>query len=167
MALGASGAAGQLFRAGPRKRDMPFDANEAPKWWQTRVSYNSPGLVGVAATTGNVDFKGIPEGSIIHGAFFRLITEFSGGSVSAITASIGSTGSPAAYATAANVFTGAGAPLTKAGVSLAPGTFLATPTGTGTLRVQFLSTSDNVGSLTAGQLDVYVLISTVEMYFGG
>ena len=62
-----------------------------------------------AATAENIALSGFPANSIIVGACLELDTDFSGGSVSAITAEIGDAGDTNELAAAVDVFTGAGA----------------------------------------------------------
>ena len=102
-----------------------------------------------SATTQEIAITSPPANCIIVGGFIELETDFSGGSVSALTASIGDTAAPTEVAVAVDVFTGAGAGL-KDGE---PGVI----TGLGfkvayVPVVKFTSTTDNVDNLTAGSL---------------
>jgi hypothetical protein len=146
------------------KSDRPYSVNGPPTWRRFRISYNSPGLVGVASLTGNVDLNNWPPGSLVHGAFVRCGQAFNGGGTGSCTVSVGTLVSPTVYVAATSVFSGA--PLTIAGVAnIAPGTFLlvATPISPATLRAQFVTTTQNVSTLTQGWLDLFVLASVAEI----
>jgi len=145
------------------KSDLPYQVNGAPVWRKFRISYNNPGLVGVASLTGNVDLPGWPPGTLIHGAFVRCGVAFNGGGTGSCTVSVGTPVSATAYVSATSVFSGA--PLTVVGATQVPGTFLlvATPISNGTLRAQFVTTTQNVSQLTQGWLDLYALCSVVDI----
>jgi len=112
-----------------------------------------------AATTGNIDLA-VPGGLLVEAVHMSLITAFSGGSVSAATLSVGTTGSPATYLAATNVFTGAtagGAVTIGSGAGL--GNYAggnSTPTAVGTIRIQLITTTANLSALTAGAADIFL-----------
>lgn len=147
-----------------------------PDWLQNgpahvytrRIYWNSPPFPTTAATTGNIDLTGFPGALTILGAWIVFTQNWTGGAISAVTMSIGTTGSPAAYVAATSVFSGATpvtTPVAIPGVStLAPGTFLATPPqALGTVRVQLLTTTANVNALTAGRADIYLRLLAVSV----
>lgn len=127
--------------------------------WTRRFSYLD---FAAAATTGNKDVTGFPGGLAIEGAFFWLITNFTGGGAGSATLSAGTTGSATAYVAATSVFTGARKAVV--GVTIVPGTFLdaTTPTGAGTIRFALVS-DVNTNLLTAGTVDVYVRLRAVSL----
>lgn len=116
-----------------------------------------------AATTVNLDaqaaqaiWTAFPAGLEIEGAGISLVTNFLGGAVGTATLSIGTTGAPAAYLAATNVFSGAYK--TIPGVTQVPFTRLE---GTGspavaTVRVQLIVTGANANVLTQGKADIYL-----------
>jgi hypothetical protein len=139
---------------------VTWPTDEPGFWFRRRFSIKD---FNVAATTANFDML-VPGGVRITRAFMSLVTVFAGGSISAATLSVGSTGSPATYLGATNVFTGAtagGAATIAAGAGL--GNFVggnATPTAVGTIRVQLLTTTDNASSLATGKADLFLALES-------
>ena len=137
--------------------------NEGAKVIRRRFSYKD---FQAASTTSNDDSIVLPGGCRIVKVWISLITAFSGGSVSACTLSLGTTGSAATYLGATNVFTGAtagGAVTIGAGAGL--GNFAggnATPNALGTVRAQILTTTANASALTAGKVDVFIEVMAVD-----
>lgn len=94
-----------------------------------------------------------PANALVMGCYIKRITDFSGGSVSALTVQVGDTGDPNGLLTATSVFTGVGAgyTATTGAAEYAPhpeAAFLPTLTLT--------STSDDVDALTAGRLKICI-----------
>lgn len=104
-----------------------------------------------AATNEEIAVTGFPANAILIAGFIELDTDFSGGSVSALTASIGDTANADELAAAVNVFTGAGAGL-KAGVPTAHVGFVPAYAPV----VDFTATADNVVNLDAGSCVVHL-----------
>ena len=151
-----------------------------PKWQGDALQHDAGSLYfrkriqftdfSAAATTVNLDTQAgqgvwtlFPEGLEIEGAGISLVTNFTGGAVSAATLSIGTTGSVAAYVAATSVFSGAYKKVI--GVALVPFTFLE---GTGapavsTVRVQLITTTANANALTAGKADIYLKLRAVSV----
>lgn len=146
----------------PKRRGDVLDQDSNAIMFWRRLNYKD---FAAASTTGNLDLTGFPGGLVIEGAFLYLVTVFAGGSVSAATLSVGTTGSVADYVAATNVFTGATAPATLVGKTLVPGTFLnmTTPTSAGTIRVQLLTTTANTNALLSGKADLYVRLRAASI----
>jgi hypothetical protein len=148
------------IRVNPWFKDFALDIDRGPLTWRQRLSaHPTGGRFAAASTTANVDLI-FPPSIRLTRAWISLITVFAGGSVSAATLSIGTTGSPATYLGATNVFTGAtagGAVTLAAGAGL--GNFLggnATPQAQGTVRIQLLTTTANANTLTTGDVDIFL-----------
>lgn len=143
----------------PRVRAVNWVQDQGTQLWTRRFSFKD---FAAAATTGNKDVDGFPGGLTIEGAFFWLITNFTGGGAGSATLSAGTTGSAAAYVAATSVFTGARKAVV--GLTLVPGTFLnaSTPTDSGTIRFALVS-DVNTNLLTAGAVDVYVRLRAASL----
>lgn len=150
--------------------DFPTDANA--RVFRVRLKYN---MFSTAATTANLDtltlptpniWTSFPGGLIVEDVRIGLITVFAGGSISACTLSVGTTGSATAYLGATNVFTGAtaaGNVTPGAGASLnAMLSGNATPNGVGTVRVQLVTTTANANALTSGVVDLYMRLRAIS-----
>lgn len=135
-------------------------------YFRKRVYFND---FSAAATTVNADVQfpnpwtHFPSGIEIEGAGLSLVTNFTGGGVTAATLSIGTTGAPTLYLVATDVFTGAYKTMT--GAFIAPFTFLA---GAGapaqsTVRLQLVTTTANANLLTAGKADIYLKLRAVSI----
>lgn len=155
-------------RINPRFFFPDFDTDRESRVWRKRLKMSAGGVgdFNTAATTANLDMF-FPGGFIIERAYLSLIVPFSGGSVSAATLSIGSTGTPTTYLAATNVFTGATA---SGNVTVAAGAGLgnplggvATPTAVSTVRFQLITTTANANTLTAGTADVYLVLRALSL----
>jgi len=111
-----------------------------------------------AVANGQVDFAAaIPAGAIPVGAWIAKGTDFSGGTLSAVTASVGiGSGDVDRYTTAEDVFTGAGAGNLFAGGVAFNGTEAMHPEGAITPSVNFVCTTDTCDGATAGSLTAYL-----------
>ena len=152
-----------------RQFPIDYDKSVAPRWeanngacvWTRRVYFSN---FAAAALTGNLDIGGFGPGPIvIEGCWAIVNTPFAGGAAATATLSAGTTASPALYMAATNVFTTTGAtptaPVVNVGLTLVPGTMLATaatPLNTATVRFQLVTTVGNTNVLTAGVADVYL-----------
>lgn len=141
-------------------------SDQGSLYFRKRVSFQD---FSAAATTVNLDVQQpdpwtrFPAGLEIEGAGIALVTNFTGGAVSAATLSIGTTGAATAYVAATSVLTGAFK--TIVGATLVPFTRLE---GTGapavsTVRVQLVTTSANANALTAGKADIFLKLRAVSL----
>jgi hypothetical protein len=157
-----------------RQFPIDYDKAVAPRWEAnngscvfTRRVYFSQ--FAAAALTGDLDMGGFGPGPIaVEGAWLILNTPFSGGAAATATMSAGTTGSPALYMAATDVFTTNAAtptaPKVNVGLTLVPGTMLATaatPLATATIRLRLTTTVGNTNVLTAGVADFYVRLRPV------
>jgi len=124
----------------------------APVWTKYTVPYTS---FTAAATTEDIELFSLPAGDVIHAVKLKHSASFTGGSISAYTLSVGISGTEDKYLTASDVFT-------------APGDavhYLSSTVGTEdhasatSIRIEAISTSDNVNAATAGSADVWVMTS--------
>ena len=148
----------------PRKTEGPWLQNDDYKWKMVHLSF---GMFLTAGLTANFDLTGFPAGCLITGAFIRNRQNWTGGAIATATLSVGSTGSPAIYVAATNVFSGA--PATLVGITQAPGTFVnsANPLAAGTIRIQLVTTVGNTNALLTGSADVFISLGGAKLYFGG
>lgn len=104
-------------------------------------------LTDTAGTSKVLTLKTLPAGAIVNAAFFDIVKPFSGGTISALTAKLGVTGSDATLKANASIFTGAVSDGAFAGIYSAAAAIA--------LLLTFTSTTDNLSSLTQGKLFVY------------
>jgi hypothetical protein len=142
-----------------------WKANGAAFMWTRRVYFRD---FAAAALTGDLDVVGFPGGVVIEGAGALVNTPFSGGAAATATLSAGTTGSPALYMAAQDVFTTTAAtptaPKALVGLTLVPFTFLgtaATPLALSTVRFRLTTTVGNTNVLTAGVADVFLRLRAV------
>jgi hypothetical protein len=126
-----------------------------------------------AATTVNLDTQAgqvwatsFPAGLEIMGAYFSVVTNFTGGAVATATLAAGTTGSPGAYVAATSVFSGS--PKINVGLTQVPGTFLSGAAtypfvGNATVRIQLVTTGANASALTAGKADFYMRLQAASV----
>jgi hypothetical protein len=152
------------IRVNPRFYDVSGGLNTdgESKIWRRRYTFKD---FNAATTTTNFDLQ-FPGGVIIERGYISLITVFSGGAAATATFSLGTTGSPATYLAATNVFTGATAAgnvtvATAAGLNN-PLAGVATPTAVGTVRAQLITTVGNTNVLTQGVVDVYLTLRALS-----
>lgn len=98
----------------------------------------------------------VPANSRIMYAWINIITPFSGGSASAVTATLGDAAAANELITAVSIFTGASGLKTKTG-SYTLGTFEAAYTP----LVTIASTDDDLDNLTAGVIEVCIQYETI------
>lgn len=94
-----------------------------------------------------------PQGGKILGVQQHLVTSFSGGTLSAVTLSIGKSGGSATFLTAAfDIFQASG----DTAVQESAGLFKSGQNSQWTLNATVTPTGDNAANATAGQVDVYI-----------
>ena len=94
----------------------------------------------------------VPTNARVMYAWGNLLTEFSGGSVSACTLSLGDGGAATELLNAVNVFTGAGAGLKTKNGAYTLGTFEADYDA----KITVTTTDDDVADLTAGAIELFI-----------
>lgn len=107
-----------------------------------------------AAMNESVTLFTLPAGGVIHGVKIKHSTAFSGGGAAVVTISVGIVGNTTKYASAFDVFQATGATVYQLSTT-AGGESHAAPTAI----VAELVSDVNVGDLTAGSVDIWVLTS--------
>jgi hypothetical protein len=148
-----------------------FKNVSGPVWHEDLITYSD---FNTASGTPTHDFAYVlPNGSVITGLWWRLITEFAGGSVSAATLKLGITGlDDDGFFPAENVFTGAGTGYKDSGVD-SWGAFLYSSgnnqslqyfcTAARTLTFILTLTDDTGDNLTAGEFRFWLRYESVNL----
>lgn len=108
------------------------------------------------ALTNTINIYSLVAKGVMHATFVNATTKFSGGLIATATLSIGvSGGSAVKYLAATNVFTGAplATPTSTTGVE--------SMSGATNITATLISTVANLSSLSAGSVDIYLLVSTL------
>lgn len=114
-----------------------------------------------AATTSDSPLWTAPYPCVLRGVVLNLVTDFSGGSVSACTLSVGKSGAETNLLAATNVFTGASNGFANATLGTGA-TALQVFFNTGdVLDTRVTTTNDNAVNLTAGAAQIMVDIVPV------
>lgn len=123
-----------------------------PSWVKVTLAF---GAFSAAALTANANLYSLPAGGVLHAVKIKQSASFTGGAVASCTVSVGIAGNVSKYASAFDVFQ---AP--------ASNTFQVTGTVGGEdqasaaqLTATATSTGANLNALTAGSVDVWLLIS--------
>lgn len=114
-----------------------------------------------AATTQTIDAsKVLPPGAQLLGVNLRAYTPFTGGSISAMTLKIGTTGDDDSLVATSNLFAAAvDGQVSALTLGIAPFKRYAAAT---TLKLLFTATGDNVVNATAGAVTVEILYSVPD-----
>lgn len=133
-------------------------------WVKVSTPYSS---FSAASTTNDIEVYSLPAGGWIQAAVFKHSTAFAGTGIATLTLDLGITGSLTRYAFSYN------------GMAAVSGTTFYGPTGSGgtgtitnvpdirtfsaatSVRVKATSAGANLDQLTAGVIDVYLLVSTL------
>jgi hypothetical protein len=116
-----------------------------------------------AATTKTIDLFKLPAGGywLVSDVILERITDFVGGSISALTVEVGVSGTAAAYLAASDVFTGAKA--TAKFASGAGASVSKVVAGGTTIQLKATATGANTSVLTAGELAVSFNVAQVAV----
>lgn len=137
---------GKVYAAGI---EANTGASSSPVWQKYTVQYSD---INGATTTDSATLFTNPARGVIHAVAFQNLTQFEGGSVTGVKISVGTTATANKYALGTDVGTSAVNQIYNA---LAMDDFTATQA----IIATFSATGSNLDSLTAGQIDVYVLRS--------
>ena len=122
-------------------------------WVKKRFTYAASSA---ASTTGAAVTLYTTRGNEhIHKVILNRVTDYSGGAVSAATVAIGKSGTVNKYLTATDIFTGVSNGMANAVVGTTAGVEVAGVAITATVT----TTTANADALTAGELEVWLLIS--------
>ena len=124
-------------------------------WIKKRFTFAA---VSAASTTGTAVTLHTTRGNeCIHRVIVNRITDFAGGAVSAATVIIGKSGSTNKYLTATDVFTGVSNGMANAVVGTTAGVEVAGVS----LIATVVTTTANADALTAGELEVFIEVSSL------
>jgi hypothetical protein len=127
-------------------------SSSGPSWVKTTVPYTS---FTSAATTQTITLYTLAAGGVIQTAKVKQSTAFSGGSVSDVNVSIGYGGTNTAITPTWDVFSA----VTATNYQLVASLFGASQTATNSITITANSTGGNLSTLTAGSVDVWLLVS--------
>jgi hypothetical protein len=131
---------------------------------RVRIVAGAPyiGAVALAAATSqeislNAAFpaSAFPANMQVGEAYIKRITDFAGGSISALTVQVGDTGDPNGLLTATSVFTGVGAGYTA---TVAAAEYAMHPEAAFVPTLTLTATADDLDTITAGRLKVVIPI---------
>lgn len=140
-------AGGTYYWNGVQHLEM-VAANASPRWTKTTKTYQD---LQTAATTNTVTVMTLPAGAVVHAVILDIGTAFAGASISAMTASVGITGTTTKYIGATNVLATGSANTVTATVE--------SRSSTTAVVVKADSTGANLSALSQGSLSVHVLWS--------
>lgn len=115
---------------------------------------------GAVAITPAVNFQ-IPQGGVLLGVRIHHTTAFSGGAITAMTVSVGKSGSNAFFASAFDVFQAVGDTTLQETSLFKAGGINAVP-----VTATFTSIGANVNAATAGSVDIYLCLLNVSQSSG-
>lgn len=139
----------------------PWDGGKF--WYRQVVNYTD---ILTAATSLTLDLHTLNPNNLFPAAVYRMdvvlekVTNFTGGSVSAITASVGYVASPAVFVTATSVFSGSAAHIRTSGAT----EFLSNYYASLVPAIRFVATDDDLDALTAGQAIVHIAFTPWVQY---
>lgn len=112
-----------------------------------------------ADTSTNATLYVAPANMMVHDVYEKLVTDFSGGAVSAATISVGTAASTAAFMAAKDCFTGA--VNTFAGGNVGGGAKSGVVAAGTAITCTVATTTANTTALTAGVVDIWLLVSRI------
>lgn len=125
--------------------------------YRTKVSLTYADFA-TAATTNTIDLGfTLPANGILHMITGQIVTNFSGGAISAYSLKVGITGETDKYLHDQSVFTGADVPLTTTF-----GGEIESTTTTTALKITATSTGANLSAATAGEISYWIYYSTLN-----
>jgi hypothetical protein len=127
-----------------------------PRWRKYTVTYED---IAVAAGSTNVELFTLPGGGVIHAVKLKHSEAFAGGTISALTVSVGVAAELDRYATAFDVFQAIGDTVFAVSDTVGGESFDAAGTS---IRLGAAATGDDLDAATAGSVDVWVLWSATE-----
>ena len=129
------------------------EVNTGPAWRKFTVAATA---FTAAATTEDIELLTLAARAVIHSVMIKHSTAFSGGTLSALTLSVGISGTLAKYAAAFDVFQATGDTVLQVSSTVDAESFNATPVS---IRIAAIATGDNLDNVGTGSVDVWVLIS--------
>lgn len=130
---------------------------QSPQWIKVTKAYTD---FATGALTNDISIYTMPIKGYIHDVKIVPTTAFSGGTISAVTISVGKSGSLTKYAIATDVFTG------NSTVSAihTPLIGLESTSGATDIRAAIVAVgvAQTLNNLSAGSVDIYLLVSTIS-----
>lgn len=123
-----------------------------PAWIKTTIPYTS---FSTASTTNSITLLSLPAGGVIHGVKIKHSTAFAGTGITDMTVQVGISGSLNKYASAFDVFTA----VSNTNFQLSNVVGSENHGAATTILITGTSTGANLSALTAGSVDVWVLMS--------
>ena len=123
-------------------------ANASPRWTKIARTYQD---LQTAATTNTITLVTLPIGAVVQAVILDISTAFLGASISAMTASVGISGTPTKYVGTTNVLAAGSANTTTPAVE--------SRSATTAVVLKADSTGANLSALSQGAVNVYVLWS--------
>lgn len=112
-----------------------------------------------AATTQDITLWTTPANTRVVRVIAKCLTNFTGGSISAMTITVGSSAGGNQYLLSGSVFSGTptlGDVVAEMGAGVVSATLADFSGSAITIQTRFTSTSDNVNAATAGEIDFYI-----------
>lgn len=131
--------------------DIGIDLS-VPRWRKFTFDYTD---LAAAATANDIELYSLPAGGIIHAVKIKHSTAFSGGTLSAYTVSVGIAGNLTKYASAFDVFQAVGNTTFQLSNSFGSENHGAATS----IRIEATSVGDDLDNATAGEVDVWLLVS--------
>ena len=125
-----------------------------PVW--KKINLDNLDVGTIISTSGDIEIYTLEPKDLIHATQIIVNTPFSGGSVATMTVSVGVAGNLTKYIGNTDIFTGA----TLAQPSSIMG--IESTASTTSIRANFISTGGNVNTVTSGDIDIYLLISSLD-----
>jgi hypothetical protein len=122
-------------------------ADGVPRWIKVTKTYAD---FAAAALTKDIEILSLPPNGVIHSVAYRHSAAFAGGSISALTISIGVPSGNTKYGAARNVLAAPNALNTLGGGGVEDNGASAS------IRAYAIATGDNLNTATAGSLDVWI-----------
>ena len=129
----------------------------SPRWHKHSITLEQLQALG-AVTSGAITLFALPAAGVIHAVKVKHSAALAGGSLSAATVSVGISGTATKYSSAYNVFAAASATAMQVTGTIGVESQAATKDIIATVTL----TAANANALTAGAVDVWVLVSVAE-----
>lgn len=126
--------------------------DSVPQWFKVTVGFAALSTAGV---TNDIEILSLPVGTMIHKVVQKHSVAFAGPSITAMTISVGITGTLAKYGTALDVFQAVGATVFQLDSVVGIESFGAVTS----IRAAGIATGANLDQLSAGSTDIYLLVS--------
>ena len=148
----ASGNFSVVAAANANTANSAANAGNFPVWVKTTIPYTS---FSTAGTTNSITLLSLVAAGVIHGVKIKHSTAFAGTGITAMTASVGVSGTLNKYASAFDVFSA----VSNTNFQLSNVVGSENNGAATTILITGTSTGGNLNALTQGSVDVWVLMS--------